>query len=140
VQFRLRCAADGLDLLRVAVKHLQDRKRLPVADEHFAHRQSGKHGHCRVEPDVVAAAERYGIGQSGRRGEFFKVGRADQDFLSEQRLQLVRGRASHQFDERLVFTQRNCVGTLFGKGRREPQVIRQRHSNSGGQHAFADIS
>ncbi len=92
-----------------------------------------------METDVVASAERHGVGQSRSRREFLQIGLAFDDLRGQQGLKLGGRGAPHQFNQARIFAEWDRIAPLLRERGREPKVIGQRRTKPGGQHAAADI-
>ena len=135
----LRGAAELLNLLRVAIEHLQDRQRLPLGGQQLGHLQRRQHGHRRVEADVVLAAERLGIGQRAGRDELLQIRLAAVELFDQDRLQLARP-ACFASDRPARRTRRttSAARPSSAKAGGEAQVLGQRRAQAGDQHSAAD--
>ena len=123
-----RCPAERLNLLRVAIQHLQDRQRLTLGGQLLGHAQGGKHGHRGVEADVVFAAEGFGVGQCSGSDQVLEIRFAAVELVDQDRLELIGRRALEQIDEGVVGAERERGVAFVGKGRGEAQLLGQRRA------------
>ena len=132
-------AAHLLNVVGIAVEHLQDRQG-PLRLGQLARHLVGRHqSHERVVAVVILAAEGAGVGQRGGGHQPAEV-LAGLDPLDDGRKQPVDRGLLHQGHQRLHRPERQTARRVVRQGgRSQPQVLGQDRAHAGDQHAPAHV-